>query len=311
MDHSKLIEDYLEFCQHGKQLDSKTLKAYRVDLTQFRVELEHAGSPMAPDIIERALHSYSAKYKPTTIKRKHASLRAYFGYLRYKKIVPLNPLLEIRSQPQTEVILPRCFSMPILQKLLDTGLKRYTCAPLNSFKHYSSLRDYTILELLFATGVRVFELCNLFHDSFDSSSFCLYIKGKGRKERLVSIANPEVLSLLNRYLDIRQRFCPTSPYLFVNRMGRRLSEESVRGVIRNIYQRAGITAHITPHMFRHSLATSLLDEGVDCRQIQGILGHSSIKTTQRYIHVSLEMQKNVLTQKHPRNKIVMHGNAHI
>ena len=195
--------------------------------------------------------------------------------------------------------------MSTLQKILESGLEIHSQAPDNSFRYYSSLRDYVILELLFAAGVRVFELCNLCIDGLDQHTLCLQIKGKGRKERLVCITNSEVIKTIKRYLCIRRSFWPNSPHLFVNRLGRKLSEESVRTIVKKVYQYAGIVEHITPHMFRHSLATSLLDEGVDCRQIQGILGHSSIKTTQRYTHVSLEMQKGLLLQKHPRNKITI------
>lgn len=127
--------------------------------------------------------------------------------------------------------------------------------------------------------------------------------GKGARERVLYISNMKVQKILDEFIYKRRYIYKNTDFLFINRNGNRLSEQSVRRIIKMIAQKSGISQNITPHMFRHTLATSLLDNGVDCRCIQKILGHSSIKTTERYTHVSLEMQKNILFQKHPRNKL--------
>ena len=136
-----------------------------------------------------------------------------------------------------------------------------------------------------------------------SSNILIY--GKGSKERILQIGNPEVISALNIYQETFQKDIEICGYLFVNRLGHKLSDQSVRFMISRYAGLAGLSQHITPHMFRHSFATLLLEQDVDIRYIQKMLGHSSISTTEIYTHVSNTKQKDILMHKHPRNLMRM------
>lgn len=166
-----------------------------------------------------------------------------------------------------------------------------------------ALRNALILELLFATGMRISELCTLTTEQIDFNDYIIKIYGKGSKERLIQICNQNVQALLKRYKDAFECEITTNRFFFINRLGNRLSEQSVRNMITNYAIGAEVPLHITPHMFRHSFATLLLEEDVDIRYIQQMLGHSSITTTQIYTHTSINKQKNILSTKHPRNKL--------
>jgi integrase/recombinase XerD len=159
------------------------------------------------------------------------------------------------------------------------------------------------VELLFATGMRVSELCSLEAKDVRLEEGNIYIMGKGSKERVIQIGNKEVLAILQEYIDVKNSHKCKSNFFFINRFFSRISEQSVRFMLKKIRIKAGIPINITPHMFRHSFATLLLEEDVDIRYIQRMLGHSSIQTTQIYTFVTTEKQRQILTTRHPRNKI--------
>ena len=151
--------------------------------------------------------------------------------------------------------------------------------------------------------MRISELCTLKIEQIDLTEYIIKIYGKGSKERLIQICNHNVQELLQKYIKERAQDISNNDYLLINRLHNRLSEQSVRNMITNYAKQSGITLHITPHMFRHSFATLLLEEDVDIRYIQQMLGHSSITTTQIYTHTSINKQKSILTIKHPRNNL--------
>ena len=163
-----------------------------------------------------------------------------------------------------------------------------------------TLRDAAIIELLFMTGIRISELCSLSNNSINLHTGTILIYGKGDKERRLQITNANVLSILKKYKS-NVPFCP-DPYapFFINQNGTPISDQSIRRMLRRYCNLANINLHITPHMFRHTFATSLLDADVDIRYIQEMLGHSSITTTEIYTHVSTAKQTDILTNKHPR-----------
>jgi len=162
-----------------------------------------------------------------------------------------------------------------------------------------------VVELLFATGIRISELCSLKPTDIDFESNSILIYGKGAKERILQIGNPEVLSALLLYQETFKTDIEICGYFFVNRLQQKLSDQSVRFMINRYAKLANIEQHLTPHMFRHSFATLLLEQDVDIRYIQRILGHSSISTTEIYTHVSNVKQKDILFNKHPRNLMVV------
>lgn len=300
----KIKKDYLEVCEYQKGLNQKTLKAYRIDLNQYQVFAKDTNNFLSRDIIQSYVMSLHKSYKPKTAKRKIASLKAFCTYLFFTEIITENPFAKINIKYQDPQILPKTIPFTTLQKILSTAHKALdkNC---NSSSYQSCLRDVAVLELLFATGIRVSELCGLNKSDIDLVSGNVKIHGKGSKERILQICNKDVINTLLEYEAAFSDDIKKHNAFFINRQHSRLSEQSVRFLIIKYAKMASVEMHITPHMFRHTFATLLLEEDVDIRYIQRMLGHSSITTTQIYTHITSTKQKEILTNKHPRNKIVL------
>lgn len=296
------ISQYLLDCQYQKGLDPKTIKAYRIDLTQFSVLMGQGNSGLTREGIMKYISDLHQLYKPKTIRRKIASVKAFCGYLEYEEIVAKNPFARIRLKLGVPSILPKTIPLPAIETILTAAYQMKETAK-TSKQRDAALRDIAVLELLFATGIRVSELCSLQCSDVRLDEGEIKIYGKGAKERFVQIANHDVLEALFSYREAYKDAMALAGTFFVNRLCKPLSDQSVRGIINKYSQLAGVENHITPHMFRHSFATLLLDEGVDIRYIQKLLGHSSIVTTQIYTHVAGKKQRDILSEKHPRNKI--------
>lgn len=297
------IGDYLEYCKDQRCLDDKTLKAYRIDLRQF---CDGYGTVPAkditPDNIEAFIAKLHRKYKPKTVKRKIASLKAFFHHLEFKDIIERNPFNKVQVKFRAPVILPKTIPMRTLELFLKTIYAAVDEAK-TPYQHDIAVRNVVVIELLFATGMRISELCDLHSDDIEPGNQTVRIYGKGAKERLIQLSDGPVTDALKRYTDIFASQMVRSGYFFVNRDGSRLSDQSVRHMINKHAAKAGISQHITPHMFRHTFATGLLDNGVDIRYIQSMLGHSSINTTEIYTHVSTDRQRQILETKHPRRNL--------
>lgn len=298
----KWISQYLLDCRYQKGLDSKTIKAYQIDLMQFSAFMDQNCSVLSKDGITAYIASLHHDYKPKTIRRKVASAKAFCNYLDFEELIRENPFAKLRMRLTAPLILPRTIPFSAIEGILVAAYHAKEQA-LSTTQKNTALRDISVLELLFATGIRVSELCSLkYHDvRLDEGEIKIY--GKGAKERFVQIANPSVLEALYRYQETYKDAIIQTEHFFINRLHRPLSDESVRRIVNKYASLAGVTSHITPHMFRHSFATFLLEEGVDIRYIQQLLGHSSIVTTQIYTHVAGKKQRDILTEKHPRNKI--------
>lgn len=162
-----------------------------------------------------------------------------------------------------------------------------------------------VLELLFNTGLRVSELCSLERDNFslDDDGLRLLVNGKGSKERVIQLVTPELLKLSKLYYQTYAQQIHQHSAIFYNRNGKRISPQSVQRIINRYLKKLNLQNHITPHMFRHTFATSLLEAGMDIRYIQSLLGHSSISTTQIYTHVTTKRQTLLLNELHPRSKM--------
>lgn len=172
----------------------------------------------------------------------------------------------------------------------------------DTFSYHMATRNIAIIELLFASGMRVSELCDLRVCDIDMKQGCVRIIGKGNKERIIDISQKATLSAIKDWLNERG-CCESQSPLFVSRLHNILSTQSVRLLIKNIVASSQIEKKITPHTFRHTYATLLLEEGVDITYIQHLLGHSSVVTTQIYTHVNLQKQHEILSKKHPRRLI--------
>jgi integrase/recombinase XerD len=199
-------------------------------------------------------------------------------------------------------VLPKTIPLHTIETLLNTLYNQYDNAS-SSYQKKNSLRDIAVIELLFATGIRISELCTIPYQNIDLQNNIIVIKGKGAKERLIHICDDHVITALDKYRSEYDNEIHSCGYFFVNSIGNRLSDQSVREMINKYCHIADIQQHITPHMFRHSFATLLLEEDVDLRYIQTMLGHSSINVTEIYTHVTMSKQKNILASKHPRKNM--------
>lgn len=293
-------QEYLTYCQYRKRLDSKSLKAYRIDLRQYENFSADFEDSFSKDTVDQYITDLHKQYKPKTVKRKIASLKAFFHYLTYKEILVESPFHKLDIRFREPKLLPKTIPFHSIQTFLSMLYTQKTQAK-TEYQRRCCIRDIAVIELLFATGMRISELCSLKPSDIDFESSNILIYGKGAKERILQIGNEEVLSALLLYRETFQEAIADCGYFFVNRLGHRLSDQSVRFMINHYAQLAGISQHITPHMFRHSFATLLLEQDVDIRYIQKMLGHSSISTTEIYTHVSNVKQKDILYHKHPRN----------
>lgn len=294
------VDRYLEYCRCQKRLDEKTLKAYQIDLTQFLAGIPaNDVAAITPALLEDYIASLHQKYKPKTVKRKIASLKALFHYFEYREIIERNPFNKVAVKFREPVILPKTIPLRTVETFLST-IYRYHAEAQTEHQQNSTLRDMAVIELLFATGMRISELCTLKVNDVNLYDKYILIYGKGSKERKIQIGNDDVLQVLVEYRDIFRDEMQRCNHFFVNQSGRALSDQSVRRMINKYTSLASIELHITPHMFRHTFATSLLEADVDIRYIQEMLGHSSINITEIYTHVTMAKQRDILTSKHPR-----------
>lgn len=297
---SNYITEYIEYCEYRKRLDSKTLKAYRIDLKQYEDFCTELSDFFDKKVINHFITSLHQKYKPKTIRRKIASLKAFFHHMEYREILTENPFDKLDIRFREARLLPQTIPFHSIQTFLSTIYAQKEQAE-SEYQLHCCIRDIAVIELLFATGMRISELCSLKPSDIDLESNNILIYGKGAKERMIQIGNQEVIDALILYQKTFQTNIEACGYFFVNRLQHRLSDQSVRFMINRYTKLAGINQHITPHMFRHSFATLLLEQNVDIRYIQRMLGHSSISTTEIYTHVSNTKQKDILVHKHPRN----------
>lgn len=294
------ITEYIEYCEYRKRLDSKTLKAYRIDLRQFEefcIDLSDCFAKRAVDDFITSLHK---QYKPKTVKRKIASLKAFFHHMEYRELLTENPFSKLDIRFREAKLLPKTIPFHSIQTFLSTLYAQKELAK-SEYQLRCCIRDIAVIELLFATGMRISELCSLKPSDIDLESNNILIYGKGAKERILQLGNQDVIAALILYQVTFRNDIEACGYFFVNRLQHKLSDQSVRFMINHYADLAGISQHITPHMFRHSFATLLLEQDVDIRYIQKMLGHSSISTTEIYTHVSNTKQKDILVHKHPRN----------
>lgn len=296
------ITEYIEYCEYRKRLDSKTLKAYKIDLKQYEDFCTDLSDFFDKSVVDSFITGLHKQYKPKTVKRKIASLKAFFHHMEYRELLKENPFAKLDIHFREAKLLPKTIPFHTIQTFLSTLYAQKKQAD-SEYQLRCCIRDIAVIELLFATGMRISELCSLKPSDIDLESDNILIYGKGAKERIIQLGNQDVISALLLYQETFREDIEICGYFFVNRLKHKLSDQSVRFMINHYAELAGISQHITPHMFRHSFATLLLEQDVDIRYIQRMLGHSSISTTEIYTHVSNAKQKDILVNKHPRNLI--------
>jgi len=317
-------DEFLDACKYEKGLSEKTIKAYGIDLRMFMCFLDEENGSMEnankynadrhnanqhnvrriqeidKEVIRKYLSDLSARYKIKTIKRKIATLKAFFSFLNYECDVAHNPFMSLRIHLKEPSRLPTVLTLDEVQRLLNEVYMHLEGQTAGSYGFKQVRRDIAIMELLFATGLRVSEVSGINKTDIDLVNGSVNVFGKGNKERVIYISNDEVKEALGKYAEVFDISNSEEEYFFVNRLGRRISEQSIRYSVRFYSEKAGIGKHVTPHVLRHSFATLLLEEGVDVSIIQKLLGHSSIQTTMIYTHVSKEQQRRILNEFHPR-----------
>lgn len=302
----KKILDFVKHCEIAKRLSKKTIKAYQIDLNQFKI---YSQKDEVKDISKQDINSYFielSKFSPRTMKRKVATLKTFFSYLEFEGEIAKSPFKEIQLKIKLNFTVPKTLDLTEIEKILKfVYKKKKSIKDKNSFMYAESIRDIAIIELLLATGIRVSELCSLQIKNIGDNFCSIKINGKGNKERVIPITNEATKLALYENYKLNVDFITKTSYLFKNRFSNHISEQSVRHIVKKYAQKAKINGNITPHVFRHSFATLLLEEDVDIRYIQHFLGHSSIAVTQIYTHVNERKKKELLKLKNPRNAIVI------
>lgn len=299
MNVQQAISEFLEHGQTVRNLSDRTLRAYQSDLSQFNVHL--ADAPMA-EITPEHLETYLAKlgtetYRDTSIRRKVAALKVFFRFLEEQGVVQESPARKLKIQRPVENRVPTVLSQREIRALMAAprqqieelaamrdssagGRNRYFCA----------VRDHVILELLFFTGIRIGELVSLDVRDVDLENRQIQITGRATRGRSVALESEVVLTGLRNYIAIRADRSLETTALFVGRAGTRLTIYSIENIFKKHVRLAEIKRHITPHALRHTMAAMLVSNGTDIREIQEILGHASILSTQ--VYTKLPIQKS-------------------
>jgi integrase/recombinase XerD len=299
---SSSIASFLHNCRFERKLSLHTCRAYRFDLKGFERFIQRTAENVSIAEINRAHFSDYLKildnHKPTTIRRKLATLKSLFSYLERESLLSQNPVKSFRLKVRVGRRLPKSVSLDAIRTLL-TYIRSQIREDISNARETELIRDLAVFEMLFASGMRVGELSNLRTGAIDLKSERVLIYGKGSRERVVPLCSKPVRLAVARYLQRAHRTTGDA-FLFLNRRGKRLTEQSIRTSLRRYAAEAGL-GKVTPHMIRHTLASLLLARGADLRNIQILLGHSSITTTTIYTHVDDTRQRDVLSAFHPRN----------
>lgn len=297
---TELIEEYLQHCHVRKGLDPKTVRAYRADLSDFRKFIEdNQGDFLDKKSIGSYVDFLHCEKAPRTVKRKIASIQAFYHYLVYIEEITENPLFRLDLSFKLPQRLPRYIPSHVMNTFYQELYAQKESAE-TDYQLKCTVRNIAVVELLFATGLRISELCGLKRESVNLYEGEIRIHGKGDKERILQLTENITIDALREYEILFEGEMKKSEYFFLNKCGHPLSSQSVRNMMNRIAEEASITMHITPHMFRHSFATYLVNQDVDIRCIQEMLGHSSIRTTEIYTHVNKSKQRRVLEMKNPR-----------
>lgn len=289
------VQSFLNFCRVEKGLSDNTIAAYQRDLGKFARFAAQQKLPIGrverDDVVDFLGTLYRQKLDARSVARHLVAVRNLFRFALTEGLIKDDPTQNVES-PKVWKTLPKYLSLEEVERLLAQPDSNTVLG----------LRDHAMVELLYSTGLRVSELVGLRAGDIDLQMGCLRCIGKGDKERLVP-AGKQALAAVQCYLrDSRPKLLrgKQSPYLFLNRLGGKLSRVGFWKVLSAYGRRAGLRARLTPHKLRHSFATHLLERGADLRSVQLMLGHADISTTQIYTHVIQERLKQVYKAHHPR-----------
>ena len=304
------IKDYIRYCLKERNLSENTIKSYRIVLEKFRKFVlvqdgEEKLENITKDIIRAYLEHLNETWKSSTARHHINVVQGFFSYLEENEIIEDTPFRRMHIRIREPKRLPDALNINEVNRILkavyssldpSTGLDEQRAEMI----HW---RDCVIIEFLFSTGMRVQELCGLRFSDFDSQSGVIDVIGKGDKQRRCYITDDRVLDVYFRYLRCRKHYAPGNDHIFITRFEQTLSTQCVRDLVNKYTAIAGISRKVTPHTFRHTFASMLVEEGVDLSHIQKYMGHSTISTTQIYLHISDQNARRVLMDKHPRGRI--------
>lgn len=301
MEIDNAIEEFINFIRVERQYSTQTITAYAKDLSELAIYIdeEKLGSniKVVDFYVLRGFITtlYDKELSKSSIERKISTLKSFFKFLYRRGIIEDNPARMLKF-PKKEKYLPNVFNVDDIFTLLDLPDKS---TPMG-------MRDALILELLYGTGVRVSELVGLDRSMVDLQGMRILVLGKGKKERIVPLA-PELISLIKDYYKVMYDIVSEgrvveSDALIINRLGSRMTDRTIRRIVETYLKKAGLPLDYSPHSFRHTFATHLLEGGADLRSIQELLGHESLATTQKYTHSDLASLLKVYDETHPMAK---------
>lgn len=296
MELSKYVYEFIHHLEAVRNASVHTLRNYRLDLKAF----ESFAKDQAVD--KKLIRSYLAHLQmkgvsKRTVLRHLSSLRSMFKYLLKEKKIKENPAADIGS-PKLDKPIPKALSYPEVQELFDQP----------NTEKFLGLRDRSIMELFYSSGLRISELAGINRGDVNFQARSLRVRGKGKKERIVPITQ-NVVKWIQKYLDDPRRYEEGKPHfqkdpdaIFLNKWGKRLTTRSIDRLFKTHLQKSGLAGNITPHTIRHTIATHWLENGMDLKTIQVLLGHASLGTTTIYTRVSTKLKREVYERSHPRAK---------
>ena len=285
------MNNYLDYLKYERKYSTNTVKAYVTNVEMFH---DYIGKELTDieynDVRNFLAYLYNKKYTNKSICRIISSLRSFYKFLYNNHMIKNNPMVLIQN-PKLEKKLPKFLYYDMVEKLLNTPNR----------KTDDGIKAALIMELLYSTGIRVSELVNIKVSDIDLENCHIKVLGKGNKERMV-LFGKQCLDLLNLYLkNVYDKLNVNHlNYLLLSKTGKKINVREIRTIINDVCEQAGLDIKISPHTFRHTFATHLLDGGADLRSVQELLGHENLSTTQIYTHITNERLRSVYLRSHPR-----------
>lgn len=298
------LEHFLESLLHEQNCSPNTIRNYRIDVSDYLRWIERCELDLTKLTARQARRYLSeldaAGYARTTINRRLSSIKSFYKWMYRMQLIDTNPIAALQG-PKKPQRLPKSITIDDVERILEVHAKRFNEAE-DELVKAKEIRDQSLLELLYACGLRISEASNLTIADIDFTERQIRVFGKGSKERIVPV-HDRAINMLTAYINDHRRTLlgeKQSDRLFVSNKGNAYSTDSIRKMFKSTLTDAGVDSTLSPHAMRHSFATDVLSGGADLRSVQEMLGHSSLSTTQIYTHVTPQRLSDVHHQAHPR-----------
>ncbi|MGC8764516.1 MAG: tyrosine recombinase XerC [Brevinematia bacterium] len=290
--NEEILDIFLKYIKYEKGFSKHTIKSYNIDISEFLNFLEKEKVKDIKAVSYQNIYSFITDLgkkgiAPSSLERKTAALKTFFKFLKKQGLIEKNPA-ELISSPKKEKKLPSFMEKTEVFELIN----------LIPESDAFSVRNKTMIMLLYATGIRVSELVGLNLADLDLKEKTIHVSGKGKKQRIVPLGEKTKRMLL-KYLGYRREFQSKNEALFVTKSGKRIQDRAIRYILNGYIEKLAIQKKVSPHTLRHTFATHLLDNGANIRVIQEMLGHSNLSTTQIYTHLSISKLKESYDRFHP------------